>query len=1052
MHPFDFRSLAFYLRSSRTPLQNRLAHAVRAWIEALESRTLLTSVVVNTTSDTTTAAGLVTLSDAIEIATSSADPTAITFDPTVFATPQTITLNGSPLELDNSTEPTTITGSSAGVTISGNSATQGFLIDSGTVTLSNLTVVQCNAEVGAAISNDGNLTLKDCTLSDNDATSNDDGGGIANYATATLINDTLANNTGDGLDERGGAATLINCTISGNYSYAPYSGAGIYLQDSGTVTIGNSIVAGNSAATGGQDVWGAFNSLGHNLIGTTDGSTGWVSSDLTGTLASPLSPDLGSLTDNGGPSQSMLPLSGSPALDAGSLALIPAGITTDQRGAARTANGTVDVGAVESETNVVVNIPPENIGGLNFSFGTDGLASHDVGFAQTDGLVQDGGQSIIVGAIGTAPDESFGVTRYNADGTLDTTFGAAGTASTSFGGTDDLPGAAAVLPTGLILEAGTATAYTNGVASGSEFAVAEFNSNGSLDTSFGNGTGQILVSFSASAPPLSNDLLNAMTVSPSGVIYLAGSSDAAGAGATDFAIAALNPSGSLDTAFGSDGKVLASFGAGDDAANALKLQSNGDVVAAGSATIDGVTRIALARFLPGGLLDKHFGNKGEVPTSVGGVYDSASSLLILPHGQILIGGVTASGSGSSLTSNFVLVQYTSGGAIDRSFGGGPVVTSFGQPSAVTRVLLQANGDIIASGKTTAGLANVVPSALELAVARYTAKGVLDTTFNSTGKAIIDLNDDASATSSSQITSLAQFAVQPLDASSLGTQFAEFVASKQGVISMTPGGAILDAGNSGADTVVAEIITTGVELATTLLSQLPPSVTGGAKASAIVQITEDGTQTATGTVSIELETSTTAQGIGATAISTVPQRIGLRRQQSRSYRIQFVYPQNLTAGDYYLLAVVNNGSSAALMDLNPAIEQSSSKTAIDIAPPFISLAGSALSAASTFTVGKTATVDFTITNNGNVAAKGTTTTALLLSTDQVAADGVTIANIKLAVNLSSGRSRAYRVSYKLPSTVTTGMYYLIAEIDPLDDLGTIDQTSSTILDAAEVTVG
>ncbi len=80
---------------------------------------------------------------------------------------------------------------------------------------------------------------------------------------------------------------------------------------------------------------GAFTSRGNNLIGETDGSSGWVGSDLTGTIASPLDPLLAPLADYGGPTQTMALLPGSPAIGAGNIALIPGGITTDQRGFAR---------------------------------------------------------------------------------------------------------------------------------------------------------------------------------------------------------------------------------------------------------------------------------------------------------------------------------------------------------------------------------------------------------------------------------------------------------------------------------------------------------------------------------------------------------------------------------------------------------------------------------------------------------------------------------------------------------------------------------------------
>ena len=122
----------------------------------------------------------------------------------------------------------------------------------------------------------------------------------------------------------------------------------------GTVTIGNTILAGNTATTSGPDAFGAFVSEGHNLIGKTDGSTGWISSDLTGTIAAPLDAMLAPLGYYGGPTATMGLFVGSPAIDAGNNALVPSGITTDQRGTLRIANGTVDIGAFEAQPAIVL--------------------------------------------------------------------------------------------------------------------------------------------------------------------------------------------------------------------------------------------------------------------------------------------------------------------------------------------------------------------------------------------------------------------------------------------------------------------------------------------------------------------------------------------------------------------------------------------------------------------------------------------------------------------------------------------------------------------------
>src|SRR5205085_10992855 len=115
------------------------------------------------------------------------------------------------------------------------------------------------------------------------------------------------------------------------------------------------------AGTLGQDVSGLITSQGFNFIGKKDGSTGWLSSDVTGTAAAPKLALLGPLANNGGPTLTMLPLAGSPLINKGSNALIRAGSTSDQRGLPRIANTTVDIGAVE------VPPPAGSIAGTVFS-------------------------------------------------------------------------------------------------------------------------------------------------------------------------------------------------------------------------------------------------------------------------------------------------------------------------------------------------------------------------------------------------------------------------------------------------------------------------------------------------------------------------------------------------------------------------------------------------------------------------------------------------------------------------------------------------------------
>jgi hypothetical protein len=350
---------------------------VRLAAEELETR-WVPSIVVNNPTDTPVA-GQIDLRQAIAQANTGGDQT-ITFDPGVFATPQTITLDPAlgQLELSDTTGTETIMGPAAGATVSGNNASRVFQVDAlvtasisgltisggnvgyfgtgggltnyGTTALTNCTVSGSSAGFGGGVFNySGSLNLTNCTLSGNLATFG--GGGVAAFGyggTAALTNCTLSGNSagyGGGLYTRsGGAAALTDCTVSGNSGFAFQQVGGLYSGFNGTITLGNTIVAGNTPSDVGT-FFGGFISQGHNLIGATGGTPGFVGSDLTGTSAQPLNPVLAPLSSSyGGPTETMALLPGSPAIDAGASAGAP---TTDQRGLGRV--GAVDIGAFESQ-------------------------------------------------------------------------------------------------------------------------------------------------------------------------------------------------------------------------------------------------------------------------------------------------------------------------------------------------------------------------------------------------------------------------------------------------------------------------------------------------------------------------------------------------------------------------------------------------------------------------------------------------------------------------------------------------------------------------------
>jgi hypothetical protein len=220
----------------------------------------------------------------------------------LFNSPQTVILSGVQLTLTYSAT-TTINGTGANLlSISGNNSSRVFVVDVGaSAAVSGLKVTGGNTTGnGGGLNNDGTLTLINATACGNSTTGTGAGGAIRNYAAMTLTNATISGNSasgiGGGIWQAAGSATLTNVTISGNSAEAS-GGGGVWSQAS-TFGLTSTIIAGNTAASGSPDISANVTNDGNNLIGKTDGSSGWIGSDLTSTIASPIDPRLGTLAEN----------------------------------------------------------------------------------------------------------------------------------------------------------------------------------------------------------------------------------------------------------------------------------------------------------------------------------------------------------------------------------------------------------------------------------------------------------------------------------------------------------------------------------------------------------------------------------------------------------------------------------------------------------------------------------------------------------------------------------------------------------------------------------
>jgi uncharacterized delta-60 repeat protein len=345
-------------------------------------------------------------------------------------------------------------------------------------------------------------------------------------------------------------------------------------------------------------------------------------------------------------------------------------------------------------------------------------------------------------------------------GALDPSFGTAGLQTLNFGATDSAA-AVAVQPDGKIVVAGTTDAG-GGV---SDIAVARYNPDGTLDLTFGNGTGTTRINFGAST----SNGAGGVAIQGDGKIVIAGYTNVNGN--DDFALVRLTSTGLLDTSFDGDGRLAVDFGFGTaERATAIAIQSDGKIVAGGSFS-GGVagSNFAFVRVNSvDGSLDNTFNGNGRQNATIGAM-DMLTALAIDSKGRIVGAGYTDFNASGANTFDFALVRLLDTGLLDTTFDtDGSRTIDFGADDRATGIAIQADGNIVVGGTTDDGTA-------EMAFARVlSTNGALDSTFDTDGKATANLG----------------------------------AASKANGIGIQWDGRILAAGSSGTDFVLSRLNTDG----------------------------------------------------------------------------------------------------------------------------------------------------------------------------------------------------------------------------------------------------
>jgi uncharacterized delta-60 repeat protein len=281
-------------------------------------------------------------------------------------------------------------------------------------------------------------------------------------------------------------------------------------------------------------------------------------------------------------------------------------------------------------------------GSLDPTFSGDGKLTTNFGASVSGGAadvaIQPNGKIVVVGYA----SGSFALARYNHNGSLDPTFSGDGKLTTNFGQFSDVANGVAIQPNGKIVAVG------RGGAAGSNFALARYNPNGSLDTSF-SGDGRQQTDFGG------YDGANGVALQGNGRIVAVGF-----ALGGDFALARYHPNGSLDKNFSGDGRKRTDFGGDADGATGVAIAppsyGNNKIVAVGCACPDDVNArdFALARYRPNGSLDKTFSADGKLTTDFGASEDVARGVVLQGDGKIVAVG------GGGPGGNFALARYLGG--------------------------------------------------------------------------------------------------------------------------------------------------------------------------------------------------------------------------------------------------------------------------------------------------------------------------------------------------------------------------------------------------------
>lgn len=359
---------------------------------------------------------------------------------------------------------------------------------------------------------------------------------------------------------------------------------------------------------------------------------------------------------------------------------------------------------------------------LDVGFSADGMVTTTFDEVQEQGnavAIQADQKIVVAGYAFVTSSIDFALCRYNTNGTLDPTFGVGGKVNIDFMGQDDEASSIVMQADGKMIVGGKTFDGTD-----EDFALIRLNTDGTLDPSFGV-MGYVVTDYSGGDESITGLVLQAdEKIVASGNIFI---------GTKDFALARYNSNGTLDNTFDTDGKVTTDFSFSNEVCHGIALQPDGKIVLTGSTYIGMNSDLALVRYNSDGSLDNTFDSDGKVVTDIANDHDAAIDIVVKDGNKLVVVGNTMVAIDKA---SFAVIQYNLDGTLDNTFDtDGIVITEVQSYTGVgyteetaNKVRIQSDGKIVVGGYTHFNYANY-----DFALVRLHADGTLDNTFDFDGR-------------------------------------------------------------------------------------------------------------------------------------------------------------------------------------------------------------------------------------------------------------------------------------------------------------------------------